>query len=156
MWGGNWEWVEQNHAAGSTKEQSTGHRQDTLDDFNAYWNWMKLHRLCTSIDSILVIYDDAYIINQLNLHIPSSKSTGMNGKTQVMTSQDSHHGSQMKLDDGGKKWRRSRFLGGMGTPTAYIKWIPPSVRSNVHLSFNIVSVCLIPYKFLRAIPNPNI
>lgn len=40
-------WAEQNHAAGSTKEQSTGHRQDTLDDFNAYWNWTKLHRLCT-------------------------------------------------------------------------------------------------------------
>lgn len=38
-------WAEQNHAAGSTKEQSTGHRQDTLDDFNAYWNWTKLHRL---------------------------------------------------------------------------------------------------------------
>lgn len=40
-------WAEQNHAAGSTKGQSTGHRQDTLDDFNAYWNWTKLHRLCT-------------------------------------------------------------------------------------------------------------
>lgn len=40
-------WAEQNHAAGSTKEQSTGHRQDTLDDFNGYWNWTKLHRLCT-------------------------------------------------------------------------------------------------------------
>ncbi len=40
-------WAEQNHAAGSTKEQSTGHQQDTLDDFNAYWNWTKLHRLCT-------------------------------------------------------------------------------------------------------------
>ncbi len=42
-------WAEQNHAAGSTKEQSTGHQQDTLDDFNAYWNWSKLHRLRTLI-----------------------------------------------------------------------------------------------------------
>lgn len=41
-------WAEQNNAAGSTKEQSTGHRQDTLDDYNGYWNWTKLHRLCTS------------------------------------------------------------------------------------------------------------
>lgn len=40
-------WAEQNHAAGSTKEQSTGHRQDALDDFNAYWSWTKLHRICT-------------------------------------------------------------------------------------------------------------
>lgn len=39
-------WAEQNHAAGSTKEQSTGHQQDTLDDFNGYWNWTKLHRIC--------------------------------------------------------------------------------------------------------------
>jgi hypothetical protein len=38
-------WAEQNHAAGSTKEQSSGHRQDTLDDFNAYWNWSKVHQL---------------------------------------------------------------------------------------------------------------
>ncbi len=29
-------WAEQNHAAGSTNGQSTGHRQDTLDEFNAY------------------------------------------------------------------------------------------------------------------------
>ncbi len=46
-------WAEQNHAAGSTKEQSSGHRQDTLDDFNAYWNWSKLHRLRTLISSLL-------------------------------------------------------------------------------------------------------
>lgn len=39
-------WAEQNHAAGSMKEQSTGHRQDTLDDYNTYWNWTKLDRLC--------------------------------------------------------------------------------------------------------------
>jgi hypothetical protein len=43
-------WAEQNHAAGSTKEQSTGHRQDTLDDFNGYWNWVKVHQLCKYIN----------------------------------------------------------------------------------------------------------
>ncbi|KAJ3558488.1 hypothetical protein NP233_g11498 [Leucocoprinus birnbaumii] len=38
-------WSEQNHAAAFTKEQNPGHRHDTLDDFNGYWNWMKLQRL---------------------------------------------------------------------------------------------------------------
>lgn len=39
-------WSEQNHAAAFTKEQNPGHRHDTLDDFNGYWNWTKLHQLC--------------------------------------------------------------------------------------------------------------
>ncbi|KAJ3565598.1 hypothetical protein NP233_g7533 [Leucocoprinus birnbaumii] len=41
-------WAEQNHAAGSTKEQSTGHHQDSLDNFNGYWNWSKVHRMLPS------------------------------------------------------------------------------------------------------------
>ncbi|KAF9442593.1 hypothetical protein P691DRAFT_798157 [Macrolepiota fuliginosa MF-IS2] len=39
-------WSKQNHAATFTKEQNPGHRHDTLDDFNGYWNWTKLHQLC--------------------------------------------------------------------------------------------------------------
>jgi hypothetical protein len=42
-------WSEQNHAAAFTKEQNPGHRHDTLDDFNGYWNWTKLQRLCECI-----------------------------------------------------------------------------------------------------------
>lgn len=42
-------WSEQNHAAAFTKEQNPGHRHDTLDDFNGYWNWTKLHHLCRSL-----------------------------------------------------------------------------------------------------------
>lgn len=38
-------WSEQNHAASFTKEQNPGHRHDTLDDFNGYWNWSKLRQL---------------------------------------------------------------------------------------------------------------
>ncbi|KAJ3560603.1 hypothetical protein NP233_g10727 [Leucocoprinus birnbaumii] len=38
-------WAEQNFAAGSTKEQNAGHRHDTLDDYNGYWNWTKVHQL---------------------------------------------------------------------------------------------------------------
>ncbi|KAJ3564219.1 hypothetical protein NP233_g8437 [Leucocoprinus birnbaumii] len=49
-------WSEQNHAAGSTKEQSTGHRQDTLDDFNSYWNWTKVHRMSKHLLSQLIKY----------------------------------------------------------------------------------------------------
>lgn len=45
-------WSEQNHAAASTKEQNAGHRHDTLDDFNGYWNWTKLHRLCKFLSYI--------------------------------------------------------------------------------------------------------
>ncbi|KAF9443048.1 hypothetical protein P691DRAFT_680333, partial [Macrolepiota fuliginosa MF-IS2] len=41
-------WSEQNHAIAFTKEQNLGHWHDTLDDFNGYWNWMKLHQLCES------------------------------------------------------------------------------------------------------------
>ncbi|KAJ3556266.1 hypothetical protein NP233_g12018 [Leucocoprinus birnbaumii] len=52
-------WAEQNHAASSTKEQSTGHRQDTLDDFNAYWNWTKVHRLSNHLLSQFTKYWDA-------------------------------------------------------------------------------------------------
>lgn len=44
-------WSEQNHAAAFTKEQNPGHRHDTLDDFNGYWNWTKFHQLCTSSSS---------------------------------------------------------------------------------------------------------
>ncbi|KAJ3575541.1 hypothetical protein NP233_g1026 [Leucocoprinus birnbaumii] len=40
-------WSEQNHAANSTKEANDGHRHDTLDDFNGYWNWCKLVQLDT-------------------------------------------------------------------------------------------------------------
>lgn len=144
-------WAEQNHAAGSTKEQSTGHRQDTLDDFNAYWNWTKLHRLRMFI--FINAHDDTHIINQPNFYLPSSKSTGLNGKKPVSTSQDSHLGSQLKHDNGGKKWRRNRFWGGMGSPIAYIKWIPPTVRS---LIVDILSVCLIHYKFLPSVLNTNV
>ncbi|KAF9442004.1 hypothetical protein P691DRAFT_682426, partial [Macrolepiota fuliginosa MF-IS2] len=39
-------WSEQNHAATFTKEQNPGHQHNTLDDFNGYWNWTKLHHLC--------------------------------------------------------------------------------------------------------------
>ncbi|KAJ3555595.1 hypothetical protein NP233_g12170 [Leucocoprinus birnbaumii] len=38
-------WSEQNHAAAFTKEQNPGHCHNILDDFNRYWNWMKLQRL---------------------------------------------------------------------------------------------------------------
>ncbi|KAJ3573929.1 hypothetical protein NP233_g2102 [Leucocoprinus birnbaumii] len=51
-------WSEQNHAAGSTKEQSTGHRQDTLDDFNNYWNWTKIHRMSKYLLTQLTKYWD--------------------------------------------------------------------------------------------------
>ncbi|KAJ3565721.1 hypothetical protein NP233_g7455 [Leucocoprinus birnbaumii] len=51
-------WSEQNHAASSTKEQSTGHRQDTLDDFNSYWNWTKVHRLSNYLLSQVIKYWD--------------------------------------------------------------------------------------------------
>ncbi|KAJ3569456.1 hypothetical protein NP233_g5031 [Leucocoprinus birnbaumii] len=51
-------WAEQNHAAGSTKEQSTGHRQDSLDDFNNYWNWSKVHRMSHYLLSQYVKYSD--------------------------------------------------------------------------------------------------
>ena len=39
-------WDAGNQAAGSTKEMNDGHRHDTLDDFNNYWNWCKLRKLC--------------------------------------------------------------------------------------------------------------
>ncbi|KAJ3569745.1 hypothetical protein NP233_g4852 [Leucocoprinus birnbaumii] len=42
-------WAEQNFAAGSTKEQNAGHRHDTLDDYNGYWNWTKVHQLGTHL-----------------------------------------------------------------------------------------------------------
>ncbi|KAJ3560759.1 hypothetical protein NP233_g10624 [Leucocoprinus birnbaumii] len=42
-------WSEQNHAAASTKEQNRGHRHDTLDDFNGFWNWTKLIQLSSTL-----------------------------------------------------------------------------------------------------------
>lgn len=41
-------WSEQNHAANSTKELNEGHRHNTLDDFNGYWNWCKVIQLGVS------------------------------------------------------------------------------------------------------------
>jgi Kyakuja-Dileera-Zisupton transposase len=35
-------WVEGNQTAGSTKEMNAGHRHDTLDDFNNYYNFEKV------------------------------------------------------------------------------------------------------------------
>ncbi|KAF5360607.1 hypothetical protein D9756_005153 [Leucocoprinus leucothites] len=42
-------WSEQNHAADSTKELNEGHRHDTLDDFNGYWNWRKIIQIGRSL-----------------------------------------------------------------------------------------------------------
>ncbi|KAJ3562223.1 hypothetical protein NP233_g9711 [Leucocoprinus birnbaumii] len=44
-------WSEQNHAASSTKELNEGHRHDTLDDFNGYWNWCKVIKIGSSLSA---------------------------------------------------------------------------------------------------------
>ncbi|KAF5344859.1 hypothetical protein D9756_011191 [Leucocoprinus leucothites] len=44
-------WSEQNHAASSTKELNEGHRHDTLDDFNGYWNWCKAVKIGLSLSA---------------------------------------------------------------------------------------------------------
>ncbi|KAJ3576417.1 hypothetical protein NP233_g436 [Leucocoprinus birnbaumii] len=53
-------WAEQNHAAGSTRELSGGHRHDTLDDFNNYWNWSKLQRLTSYLLQRFKKYSNEY------------------------------------------------------------------------------------------------
>ncbi|KAL5512685.1 hypothetical protein ACEPAG_2951 [Sanghuangporus baumii] len=49
-------WSEMNQVSGSVKQMTPGHRSDTLDVFNAGWNWSKLLRMS---DSIYDRYRDA-------------------------------------------------------------------------------------------------
>ncbi|TFK60905.1 hypothetical protein BDN72DRAFT_904576 [Pluteus cervinus] len=42
-------WAEQNQSVGSTKQQNSGHRHDTLDDIFGFWNWNKLITLVSYI-----------------------------------------------------------------------------------------------------------
>ncbi len=76
-------WAEQNYAAGSTKGQSTGHRQDTLDDFNAYWNWTKLLRLC-KLNYFrgyhILIYLAKYLLTQFNKYWEELKELNVDFK----------------------------------------------------------------------------
>ncbi|KAJ3565830.1 hypothetical protein NP233_g7389 [Leucocoprinus birnbaumii] len=60
-------WAEQNHAAGSTREQSGGHRHDTLDDFNNYWNWCKIQGLASYLLQQFKKYSKEY--TELQHHI---------------------------------------------------------------------------------------
>lgn len=117
-------WAEQNHAAGSTKEQSTGHRQDTLDDYNAYWNQTKLHRLRVSIIfivfsfiSLLILFfqQTTYCLNMRSTHSATTKLT--------VTLKCSHAGSLMMSSKNGKTWRTSPSLGGMGNASVYFRLI---------------------------------
>ena len=41
-------WSEAKQAGGMTKEMNTGHRHDTLTDFQNDWNWIKAVKLSTS------------------------------------------------------------------------------------------------------------
>jgi hypothetical protein len=45
-------WSEAKQAGGMTKEMNTGHRHDTLSDFQNHWNWIK----ATDIGTFLCIY----------------------------------------------------------------------------------------------------
>lgn len=38
-------WAELNQAAGSTKQMTPGHRDETLDDFFSHWNRVKLYKM---------------------------------------------------------------------------------------------------------------
>lgn len=38
-------WSEMNQAAGSTKQMSPGHRDETLDDIFGHWNRVKLYKM---------------------------------------------------------------------------------------------------------------
>ena len=40
-------WSEAKQAGGMTKEMNTGHRQDTLSDFQNNWNWVKATKIST-------------------------------------------------------------------------------------------------------------
>ncbi|KDR78511.1 hypothetical protein GALMADRAFT_209005 [Galerina marginata CBS 339.88] len=42
-------WSEAKQAGGMTKEMNTGHRQDTLTDFQNDWNWVKAQKLAGSL-----------------------------------------------------------------------------------------------------------
>ncbi|KAJ3562098.1 hypothetical protein NP233_g9786 [Leucocoprinus birnbaumii] len=60
-------WAEQNHAAGSTREQSGGHRHNTLDDFNNYWNWCKVQGLASYLLQQFKKYSKEHV--ELERHI---------------------------------------------------------------------------------------
>ncbi|KAJ3574058.1 hypothetical protein NP233_g2032 [Leucocoprinus birnbaumii] len=60
-------WSEQNHAAASTKEQNRGHRHDTLDDFNGYWNWTKVTQLSSALLNQYARYSNMLVRYQKSL-----------------------------------------------------------------------------------------
>jgi len=71
-----------------------------------------------------------------------------------MIFQNSHPGSLMKPDNGGKKWRRNRVLGGMGNRTVYIRWIPLNVSLTI-ASITSIGLTILPCKFHRGALNLN-
>ena len=46
-------WSEAKQAGGMTKEMNTGHRHDTLSDFQNHWNWIKATKIGTSLHLLL-------------------------------------------------------------------------------------------------------
>ncbi|KDR71018.1 hypothetical protein GALMADRAFT_15660, partial [Galerina marginata CBS 339.88] len=47
-------WTEAKQAGGMTKEMNTGHRHDTLTDFQNDWNWVKAQKLAESLRRHLI------------------------------------------------------------------------------------------------------